>query len=50
MQELLEKIQNNKRLNYTDGVKLWDLDFFSLGQLANKIKTQKKYFLMLIAI
>ena len=41
MQELLLKLQNNERLNYDEGVKLWDLDLFSLGQIANKIRIKK---------
>ena len=41
MQELLEKLANKQRLNYDEGVKLWNLDLFSLGQTANKIREQK---------
>lgn len=44
---LIQKLENGERLNYEDGVKLYDLDLFTLGKFANKIRTkfhQKKVF------
>lgn len=35
---LLEKLQNNQRLNYEDGIGLYELDLFTLGKFANKIR------------
>ena len=34
---LIEKLENGDRLNYEDGVKLFDLDVLTLGHYANKI-------------
>ncbi len=39
--DLIEKVQNGERLSYEEGVKLYDLDLFTLGKLANAIRTQK---------
>lgn len=33
---LIEKLQSGKRLNYEDGVALYDLDLFTLGKYANE--------------
>ena len=33
---LIEKLQSDKRLEYEDGVALYDLDLFTLGKYANK--------------
>jgi len=33
---LLEKLEQGKRLSYEDGVALWELDLFTLGKYANK--------------
>jgi len=38
---LIEKLDNNIRLSYADGIKLYDLDIFILGKYANKIRTEK---------
>ena len=38
---LIQKLENNIRLDFNDGVKLWDLDLFDLAKFANKIRTQK---------
>jgi len=37
---LISKLENNERLSYEDGVKLYDLDLFTLGFYANKIRRQ----------
>ena len=39
---ILEKLESNERLSYEDGLKLYDLDLFTLGNYANKIR-RKKY-------
>lgn len=39
--EILEKLQSGERLNYEDGVKLWDLDLFDLGKFAFAIRKEK---------
>ena len=36
--EILEKLQSGERLNYEDGVKLWDLYLFDLGKFAFAIR------------
>jgi aminodeoxyfutalosine synthase len=33
---LLEKLDSNERLSYEDGLKLWELDLFTLGKYANE--------------
>lgn len=38
---LIQKLENDIRLDFNDGVKLWDLDLFDLAKFANKIRTQK---------
>ncbi len=38
---LLEKLENNERLSYDDGVALYELDLFTLGKYANKIRREK---------
>ncbi len=38
---ILEKLENNERLNYEDAIKLYDLDLFTLAFYANKIRTNK---------
>jgi len=38
---LLEKLENNERLNYEDGVKLFDLDLLTIAKYANKIREEK---------
>ena len=38
---LIEKLDHNIRLSYEDGIKLYDLDIFILGQYANKIRKDK---------
>jgi aminodeoxyfutalosine synthase len=38
---LLEKLENNIRLNFEDGVALYDLDLITLGRYASKIREQK---------
>lgn len=39
--ELIEKLENNERLNYEDAIKLYNLDLFTLGKYANKIRETK---------
>lgn len=41
MIDILEKLENNQRLNYEEGVKLYDLDLFTLARFAKKIRMQK---------
>lgn len=38
---LLDKLENNVRLNFDDAVKLYDLDVVTLGEFANKIREEK---------
>ena len=38
---IIEKLENNERLTYEDGLKLYDLDLFILGKHANKIREKK---------
>lgn len=38
---LIDKLENGTRLNYEDGVKLFDLDVLTLGDYANKIRVAK---------
>jgi len=39
--DLIEKLEKNQRLTYEDGIKLYDLDLFTLGKYANKIRREK---------
>ncbi len=39
--EIIEKLENADRLSYEDGVKLYDLDLFTLAHYANKIRLEK---------
>ena len=41
MKNLLEKLQNNQRLNYEDGIKLYELDLFTLGEFAKKERERR---------
>ncbi|MBQ3675681.1 MAG: aminofutalosine synthase MqnE, partial [Campylobacter sp.] len=41
MLELIEKLENQVRLNFDEAVKLWDLDLFELAKFANLIREQK---------
>ncbi|MDN5077818.1 aminofutalosine synthase MqnE [Aliarcobacter butzleri] len=38
---IIEKLENNERLQYEDAIKLYDLDLFTLAAYANKIRTEK---------
>ncbi|CZE48405.1 aminofutalosine synthase MqnE [Campylobacter geochelonis] len=38
--EILEKLKNRERLSYEDGLKLYELDLFTLGKFANKIREE----------
>ncbi len=38
---LIKKLEENKRLNLKDGLKLYDLDLLTLGKYANKIREEK---------
>lgn len=38
---IIEKLDNNERLDYEDAIKLYDLDLFTLAQYANKIRENK---------
>lgn len=39
--ELIEKLEQGLRLTYEDGIKLYDLDLFTLGKFADKIRQTK---------
>lgn len=39
--EIIEKLKDNVRLDFEDGVKLWDLGLFELAKFANQIRIQK---------
>ncbi len=39
--DVLEKLEKGERLNFDDGVKLYDLDLFQLGYYANKMREEK---------
>ena len=39
--DIIEKLENNERLSYEDGLKLYDLDLFVLGKYANKIREER---------
>ncbi len=38
---ILEKLEKNERLSYEDAIQLYDLDLFTLGKYANKIRESK---------
>lgn len=38
---ILEKLENKLRLSYEDGIELYNLDLFTLGEFANKIRREK---------
>jgi len=38
---IIEKLENNERLEYDDAIKLYDLDLFTLAKYANKIREDK---------
>ncbi len=38
---IIEKLENNERLEFEDAIKLYDLDLFTLAQYANKIRETK---------
>ena len=38
---LIDKLENNQRLEFDDAIKLYDLDLFTLGKYANKIREAK---------
>lgn len=38
---LTQKLQTNQRLSLEDGVKLYDMDLFELGEYANKIRNER---------
>lgn len=46
--DIIKKLENNERLTYEDGLKLYDLDLFVLGEYANKRREElhgkKTYF------
>ncbi len=39
MQTIIQKLENKERLNEEEANKLWDLDLFTLGKYAQKIRT-----------
>ena len=41
MDKIIAKIKNKQRLNLEDGVKLYELDLATLGELANEIREKK---------
>ena len=41
MDKIIAKIKNKQRLNLAEGVKLYELDLATLGELANEIRIQK---------
>ena len=38
---IIEKLENNERLNYEDAIKLYDLDLLTLAKYANNIREEK---------
>ncbi|PUE67278.1 aminofutalosine synthase MqnE [Arcobacter lacus] len=38
---IIEKLENNERLEYEDAIKLYDLDLFTLASYANRLRTEK---------
>ncbi len=41
MESIIRKVKNNERLGYEEGVRLYDLDLFTLGELANEIREKR---------
>jgi aminodeoxyfutalosine synthase len=41
MNSIIEKIENSQRISFDEAVKLYELDLFTLGTLANNIRQQK---------
>jgi len=41
MKSIIDKVKNNERLSYEEGVRLYDLDLFTLGELANEIREKR---------
>ncbi len=41
MKSIINKIENDERLTYEEGVRLYDLDLFTLGALADGIRTAR---------
>lgn len=41
MQIIIDKLENNQRLNQEEALKLYDLDLFTLGKYANAIRRKK---------
>ncbi len=41
MKSIINKIENDERLTYEEGVRLYDLDLFTLGSLADGIRTAR---------
>ncbi len=39
--DIIKKLENNERLSLEDGIKLYDLDLFTLAHYANKIREQR---------
>ncbi len=42
MEKIIQKIENNQRLTKEEGIRLYDLNLFTLGKVANSIR-KKKY-------
>ena len=40
MKSIIDKVASGQRLTYEEGVRLYDLDLFTLGKLANDIRTR----------
>lgn len=41
MQIIIDKLKNQQRLTYDEALRLYDLDLFTLGKYANKIRKEK---------
>ena len=41
MQSIIDKVKNGERLGYEEGVRLYDLDLFTLGELADTIRKKR---------
>jgi aminodeoxyfutalosine synthase len=41
MNSIIQKIENNQRVDFDEAVKLYELDLFTLGSLADKIRKQR---------
>lgn len=37
---IIDKLNSGERLNFEDGIRLWDLDLFTLGKFANTFRTK----------